>query len=216
VGAFDEVGPIAREVQVVPLPPDVSGERLRLRITRGHWRLGTSRSPRSPPAATPIRLAPVSLPTDHGDARAAAAWLAGERPALVTGPGDSHHLTYVLPDDPERLELFLQSRGYYLEWMREQWLAEESPRRPRSSSTSPRAPCAIWRRRSRPSSRTSRRCSGAAGMRGAEWAAARAGARLRAAQPDAAVLAAHGRAGAAQSTRRLDGRHLARRPRDVR
>jgi hypothetical protein len=73
----------------------------------------------------------VSLETEHGDARAAAAWLAGERPALVTGPGDSHRLTYLLPrgHDPARLELFLQSRGYYLEWMREQWLAEESPRR---------------------------------------------------------------------------------------
>jgi hypothetical protein len=31
-----------------------------------------------------------------------------------------------LPADGEGLELFLEARGYYLEWMRQAWLDEES------------------------------------------------------------------------------------------
>jgi hypothetical protein len=46
---------------------------------------------------------------------------------LVTMPGDAYEIEYRLPAAPERLELFLEVRGYYLEWMRREWLAEENP-----------------------------------------------------------------------------------------
>jgi hypothetical protein len=45
--------------------------------------------------------------------------------SLVTLPGDEYDLIFRLPADPGRYELFLESRGYYLEWMRQEWLAEE-------------------------------------------------------------------------------------------
>ncbi len=35
-------------------------------------------------------------------------------------------LEYDLPADGEGLEFFLEARGFYLEWMRQSWLAEES------------------------------------------------------------------------------------------
>ena len=41
-------------------------------------------------------------------------------------PGDSYELAYDLPAG-DNFELFLDSRGYYLEWMREQWLRDENP-----------------------------------------------------------------------------------------
>jgi hypothetical protein len=44
----------------------------------------------------------------------------------VTLPGDEYTLVYRLPDDFADRELFLEARGYYLEWMREEWLAEEN------------------------------------------------------------------------------------------
>jgi hypothetical protein len=47
--------------------------------------------------------------------------------ALTTYPGDEYTLVYELPQDFARYELFLESRGYYLEWMRQEWMAEESP-----------------------------------------------------------------------------------------
>ena len=43
-------------------------------------------------------------------------------------PGDELQLDYRLPEHPERLELFLEARGYYLEWMRREWMAETNPR----------------------------------------------------------------------------------------
>ena len=41
-------------------------------------------------------------------------------------PGDKYELTYDLPPGDD-YELFLDSRGYYLEWMRSEWLREERP-----------------------------------------------------------------------------------------
>jgi hypothetical protein len=46
--------------------------------------------------------------------------------SLVTLPGDAYDIEYQLPPRPEQYELFLESRGYYLEWMRREWLAEEN------------------------------------------------------------------------------------------
>jgi hypothetical protein len=48
---------------------------------------------------------------------------------LTTLPGDEYKFVYQLPEDFGRYELFLESRGYYLEWMREEWLKEENPAR---------------------------------------------------------------------------------------
>jgi hypothetical protein len=125
-GAFAETGPIARDVQVVPLPPGASADRVRLRLTRGHWRLGYLALAQLGAPVAPVRVRPTAIHTKVGGARAAADWVAGRRPALVTGPGDEHEIEYTLPEEAEHLELFLAARGYYLEWIRESWLAEES------------------------------------------------------------------------------------------
>ncbi len=46
---------------------------------------------------------------------------------LVTLPGDRYVLKYNLPGDASGYEFFLESRGYYLEWIRQEWIAEENP-----------------------------------------------------------------------------------------
>jgi hypothetical protein len=48
----------------------------------------------------------------------------GER-HLVTLPGDAFRLGFELPEGEH--ELFLESQGYYYEWMRQEWLADEDP-----------------------------------------------------------------------------------------
>lgn len=48
---------------------------------------------------------------------------------LITLPGDAYTLSYDLPDEAASYELFLESRGYYLEWMRDAWLEETNPDR---------------------------------------------------------------------------------------
>ncbi len=43
----------------------------------------------------------------------------------MTVPGDAYRLVFEVPEVDGELELFLESEGYYYEWMREEWLAEE-------------------------------------------------------------------------------------------
>ena len=42
-------------------------------------------------------------------------------------PGDRFDLVYILPTGDIEYDVFLESRGYYLEWMRNEWMAEEDP-----------------------------------------------------------------------------------------
>jgi len=47
--------------------------------------------------------------------------------ALVTLSGDAYEISYRLPEGPDGHVLFLEARGYYLEWMRQEWMTEEDP-----------------------------------------------------------------------------------------
>ena len=62
----------------------------------------------------------------HRDDRALTLLLEGER-HLVTHPRDAYRLRFRLPPSDSPLELFLESEGFYYEWMRGEWLAEEDP-----------------------------------------------------------------------------------------
>ena len=44
---------------------------------------------------------------------------------LVTYPGDEYLLVYTLPQSGADLEFFMDSKGYYYEWMRAEWLKDE-------------------------------------------------------------------------------------------
>jgi hypothetical protein len=77
----------------------------------------------------PARLEPVEVrrgAVRDDDARRA---LLDSARTVVTGPGDTYTLRFRLPEDATRLELFLESRGYYLEWMREPWVKGGDPGR---------------------------------------------------------------------------------------
>lgn len=128
IGATGEVGPLATDVTVLPLTVAQSDSlRLRLHLTRGNWRLDQVALVELGAVVTPRRLSPVAVFTPRGaaaDPEALAALLDSSR-VLTTLPGDTCRLRYELPGDIEDPELFLESRGYYLEWMRTEWLAEE-------------------------------------------------------------------------------------------
>lgn len=127
VGELDETGPLATDVQMILLPPRAGAERIRLRLTQGHWRLGYVALARVADEVLPRILQPQKVEVVHGnEADARGALLDPER-TLITLPGDDYRLEYELPAEPETWELFLASRGYYLEWMREEWVREEDP-----------------------------------------------------------------------------------------
>ena len=130
VGETQETGPLATDLRVVPLPRAVGApRRVRLRLTRGHWRIDGVTLARLTGRVEPVRIEPREV-RRRGKADAEAlALLTDPSRSLTTMPGDEYTLVYRLPEHPQRYELFLESRGYYLEWMREEWMAEENPTR---------------------------------------------------------------------------------------
>lgn len=119
-GEVREMGPLATDVVVVPLPADATG-RIRLRLARGHWRIDYLASTRLGARAEPLAIEPRSV--------AGARTFQPARGPLVTRPGDVYTYAFSLPPDAGRYELFLETQGYYLEWMRDEWLSEENPAR---------------------------------------------------------------------------------------
>jgi hypothetical protein len=120
-----ETGPIATDVHLARLPPLPSGPiQVRLRMARGDWRLDWVALTDLSERIEPGHLQPRSITGTVDDGRRAVTMRPGE--TIVTLPGDAYDLQFDLPEQPERYELFLSSTGYYLEWIRQQWLAEES------------------------------------------------------------------------------------------
>jgi len=122
VGAVMETGPLAADVRLVHLPPLSDSIRVRLRMARGAWRVDYVALVSPAQRIEPVRLSPTSV---LGPDAAARSKLLDSTQVLVTLPGDEYRISYDLPGETEEYELFLESRGYYLEWMRQEWIAEE-------------------------------------------------------------------------------------------
>jgi hypothetical protein len=125
-GAFAEVGPIAHEVQLVPLPDGLTGDEVhvRLSLARGNWKLDRLALVELGAPVVPVPLQPLKVTKDGQPAPDALARLVDPKRHLVTFPGDKYRMSFELPAGDH--ELFLESRGYYYEWIREEWLKEES------------------------------------------------------------------------------------------
>ena len=129
VGDVGETGPLAADTKLVPIPGRGPGPlRIRLRMTRGLWRLDYVALASLAQELTPTRLTPARVVRGGQEDRDALAALLDSTRVLTTLPGDEYELHFRLPPDPSGQELFLEARGYYLEWMRQEWLAEENPR----------------------------------------------------------------------------------------
>ena len=117
VGSFDEAGPIATDVQLIPIgsvPDDTI--RIRLTMARGSWRIAYAALASLGAERAVVTLDPIAA--------------VGRRSLsdyLITYPGDEYHFTYELPRQAESYALFIKSRGYYYEWMRGEWFAEQNP-----------------------------------------------------------------------------------------
>jgi hypothetical protein len=128
VGETRETGPLATDVRMIPLPDDLRSDirNIRLRLTRGHWRLDYVALVVLGREVSPVRIHPSMVSHDLGEDAVARDKLHDSCQTLVTLPGDAYTLTYILPEDFQEYELFLESRGYYIEWIRDEWLPEEN------------------------------------------------------------------------------------------
>lgn len=128
IDLIDEHGPLAPDLHLIPLGKfDTAESNLKLRLTKGAWRLDYVALAELSQSVQPIRLRPSIVLQNNQENDHARALLLDSTQVLVTLPGDNYTLKYRLPDPDAEFEFFLESRGYYLEWVRKEWIEEQNP-----------------------------------------------------------------------------------------
>lgn len=128
VEQIKEHGPLATDFHLVPLGKLAGGSaKIRLRMSKGNWRIDYAALAVLAQPVEAVRVQPYqALKEGVADDQALRA-LHDAAKALTTLPGEAYTLRYRMPEGAHEYELFLESRGYYLEWIRSEWIAEENP-----------------------------------------------------------------------------------------
>ena len=128
IGSVNEHGPLARDSHLLPLGNSTDTTlAVRLTMAKGMWRIDHAALAELSQSLEPVRLQPRSVLKDGREDSDALARLLDPSQTLVTFPGDVYTLTYALSQKQAEYEFFLESRGYYLEWMRAEWIQEQNP-----------------------------------------------------------------------------------------
>ncbi len=137
-GIHDEAGPLATQFEVVPFTRQAAGPvRVRLTAAKGAWRLDWAALADLGDPVTPAVLEPETVLRDGAPDGPALGLLLDPTAHLVTFPGDTYDVVFHLPDRHGAWELFLESEGYYYEWMRGEWQVDEDPRLAAMALTDP-------------------------------------------------------------------------------
>jgi hypothetical protein len=136
-GTVGYIGPIARATRAVSFAVDAPGAPVEVKLTfaRAHWKLDAARlAPVLAGDLPPIEIGPQVVSAGPRTPADVEASLRGQGPYVVTTPGDEIVLRFPVPAEPKDASTgyFLKSRGYYYEWMRDEWLREEDPVRARA------------------------------------------------------------------------------------
>lgn len=130
IGSFGEAGPIAPDQKVVALPSSHSGPvRIRLSMAKGAWRLDQVGLVELRDEVYPRVIEPTKAERVHGTLPSEMALdrLLDPERYLVTQQGDEYRVHFELPPGSEDWSVFLDSQGYYYEWMRGEWAGETNP-----------------------------------------------------------------------------------------
>lgn len=124
-GEVNETGPIATDFSLISLPPETTDTLyLKLRMTKGMWRVDYLALTDMRKEVVPIVVRPTAAQTIRGREQRPLDRLLDEKQFLVTYPGEAFKINYQLPTTS--CDLFLDSKGYYLEWIREEWQKEQN------------------------------------------------------------------------------------------
>lgn len=123
IGTDMEAGPIARDVVGIPLPTMTDNSiKIRLRLTKGLWRIDYIALAELEKELNPMVLNPLRVENSNKiDPKSLKALLDPDQ-YFTTIRGDVYNLFFTMPDSESAYEWFLESRGYYLEWHRDEWL----------------------------------------------------------------------------------------------
>ncbi len=126
-GDLYETGPIAKNLMLAPLPKNIPHTdilKIKVELTKGLWRLDYLGLTAITTKTSPLTIYPNKLDVVTGEAYTVDKIITDDDSYLVSLPGNEYTFQFELPGLPENTEyeLFLSSKGYYLEWVRSEWL----------------------------------------------------------------------------------------------
>lgn len=126
-GEIHEFGPLAEDLHMVVLPQSTDLiKKIRLKLNQGNWRIDYIGLAELGNQTQPITIQPTTVISKNQENAVALEALTNPSKTLTTLPGDEYKIIYELPDDYSSYSYFLESSGYYLEWMRDEWAKEQS------------------------------------------------------------------------------------------
>jgi hypothetical protein len=127
IGEVNESGPIASDRHLLPIEIDGTVDQIRLTMVKGLWRIDEVSLVKIIDQAEPVVVPPFEFIHMGSNKLNLLTSLNDTSSYHVNFPGASDTLNFNLKEH-RNVQLFLMSEGYYLEWIREDWLAEEDPR----------------------------------------------------------------------------------------
>ncbi|MBD8490032.1 hypothetical protein IFO69_14845 [Echinicola sp. CAU 1574] len=137
LGEVNESGPIVSDTHLLPIEVSGTVDQIRLTMVKGLWRIDEVGIVNIIESVDPLILTPMELIHNGSNDLQLLAKLKDRSSYLVNLPGATDTLKFRMPNN-KNVELFLRSEGYYVEWMREDWLREEDPDMVRMMFLSPR------------------------------------------------------------------------------
>ncbi len=126
-GNFYETGPIAFNGQMLPLLKKNKTKEVKVKIVlnKGLWRIDRINLVRIKNKVEPEILYPLIVLDKKGMNTDALEKVKDTDQYLYSMPGDEFRFIFKMPSNKD-YQLMLQSKGYYLEWMREHWIKDKN------------------------------------------------------------------------------------------
>ena len=125
---FNETGPIAINKQIIPLQNTNTDSKVKLKIVlnKGLWRIDYVSLTNIKEKISPLEISPFSIFIDGKQDKTSIAEINDPNKYLISMPGSEYKFNFTFPKTNDNYELFLYSKGYYLEWMREHWIKDKN------------------------------------------------------------------------------------------
>ncbi len=126
-GGLYETGPIATNRQIIPIKNILTGSNIKLKLVlnEGLWIIDYLALTNIKEKVKPFEITPGSILNKGIPDNSALNSICNPDKYLISMPGSEYKFNFLLPEQNRDYELFLYSRGYYLEWMREQWIKDK-------------------------------------------------------------------------------------------
>lgn len=120
-----ETGPIAHNTLISPI--DERTEKIKLVMNKGLWSIDFIGLATEIKQVYALESKNISIEKTGKDAALLMNNWNNPEDYLVSMPGDKYHVKWVIPGSIESSNaLFLEARGYYIEWMRSNWLNDKN------------------------------------------------------------------------------------------